>query len=149
MSNEDGFTIPPDSQGEENNVPPGASQQGEDGDEPQDVGTSKRSAGKPGRPGRQAKDAVAQETLKPVAMEEHVPKDVPRTLVRFLETSGPGGDGRVTQVVNGVCYSYVRNEDVYVPNFVLSAMQDSAPAETDLKTGKQRRVPSYPYQVVR
>lgn len=149
MSGEDGFTIPLAPQGEENSALPDASPQGKDEDEPQGVGTSKRSTGKPGRPGRQAKGAVVQEVPKPVAMEGTVPQGASRTLVRFLETSGPGGDGRVTQVVNGVCYSYARNENVYVPDFVLSAMQDSAPAETNPKTGHQRRVPSFPYQVVR
>lgn len=99
-------------------------------------------APKPAKPGRPAK-------AKPVAMEGAVPQNAERTRVRFLESAGPGGSDRVRAVVDGVLYAYARNEDVDVPNFVLEALEHAAPVEMDPATGNMRRVPSFPYQLVR
>lgn len=94
-------------------------------------------------------DAEAPKRARKLKTDDAQPGEGQRTRVRFLEASGPGGSDRVTLCVDGVIYSYARNEDVDVPDFVLSAANDAAPAEMDPKTGTLRRVPSFPYQIVR
>jgi hypothetical protein len=84
-----------------------------------------------------------------MAMEPGVPEDAKRTRVIFMEASGPGGSERVRAIVDGVAYTYARNEEVDVPDFVLEALDHAAPAEMDPTTGNMRRVPRFPYQVVR
>lgn len=95
------------------------------------------------RPKRGSKPKAA------MAMEPGIPADAKRTRVIFLEASGPGGNERVRAIVDGEVYSYARNEEVDVPDFVLEVLGHAAPAEMDPSTGKMRRVPRFPYQIVR
>lgn len=104
----------------------------------EDTGSAKKPGPKPG-----AKAA------KGVAMEGSVPENANRVSVKFLEASGPGGSDRVTLCINGVIYSYARNEIVEVPDFVLEAADNAAPMEMDPRTGNMRAVPRFPYHVVR
>lgn len=100
-------------------------------------------------PERKRPGPKPKKPAEPLVLDQPLSVDAPRVRVRFLDASGPGGDKRVTLCVNGVIYSYDRNVEVDVPEMVLEAAEQAAPAEMDPATGNMRRVPRFPYQIVR
>ena len=75
-------------------------------------------------------------------------KDAPRIKVMFLDSDNMDKGTRATACINGELYSYKRNFEVEVPDFVLKAFDQAFYEVKDSVNGNVMKIMRFPYQVI-